>query len=199
MASMQKPNKIPGGKSMLDKLKKSLEDCPIVKKGDYDYFVHPITDGIPEMDPNLLDNVTSIIIETGNMDCDKIIAAEAMAIPLGVALSLRIGKPYVVIRKRQYGIPGEVSIEQITGYSKSSMYVNGAYEGDRVLIVDDVLSTGGTLRAMIQALRIIGAQIVDTVIVFNKNKNKKELEKELDLEIKTLLDVDVVDGKVVVD
>jgi adenine phosphoribosyltransferase len=198
MASLLKPKKIPGGKSMLDKLIKSLEDCPIVKKGDYDYFVHPITDGIPEMDPDLLDNVTSIIMETGNMDCDKIIAAEAMAIPLGVALSLRIGKPYVVIRKRQYGIPGEVSIEQITGYSKSSMYVNGVYEGDRVLIVDDVLSTGGTLRAMIQALRIIGADIVDTVIVFNKNKNKKELEKELDLEIKTLLDVDVVDGKVVV-
>ncbi len=198
MASLLWPEKNPGGKSMLDKLKKSLEDCPIVKIGDYDYFVHPITDGIPEMDPDLLDNVTSIIMETGNMDCDKIIAAEAMAIPLGVALSIRIRKPYVVIRKRQYGIPGEVSVEQITGYSKSSMYVNGVYEGDRVLIVDDVLSTGGTLRAMIQALRVIGAQIVDTVIVFNKNKNKKELEKELDLEIKTLLDVDVVDGKVVV-
>jgi adenine phosphoribosyltransferase len=198
MASLRKLEIIPGGNYMLDKLKKSLEDCPIVKKGDYDYFVHPITDGIPEMDPDLLDNVTSIIMETGNMDCDKIIAAEAMAIPLGVALSLRIGKPYVVIRKRQYGIPGEVSIKQITGYSKSSMYVNGVYKGDRVLIVDDVLSTGGTLRAMIQALRIIGAQIVDTVIVFNKNKNKKDLEEELDLEIKTLLDVDVVDGKVVV-
>jgi adenine phosphoribosyltransferase len=183
---------------MLDKLKKSLEDCPIVKKGEYNYFVHPITDGIPEMDPELLDNVTSIIMETGNMDCDKIIAAEAMAIPLGVALSLKIGKPYVVIRKRQYGLPGEVSVEQITGYSKSSMYVNGVYKGDRVLIVDDVLSTGGTLRAMIQALRVIGAEIVDTVIVFNKNKNKKDLEKEMDLQIKTLLDVDVVDGKVVV-
>ncbi len=183
---------------MLDKLIKSLKDCPIVKKGDYDYFVHPITDGIPKMEPGLLEDVASHIIEVGNMNCDKIVAAEAMAIPLGVAISLRIGKPYVVIRKRQYGLPGEVSVEQITGYSKSSMFVNGIYKGDRLLIVDDVLSTGGTLRAMVRALRTIGAEIVDTIIVFNKNKNKKELERELGLTIKTLLDVDVVDGKVIV-
>ncbi|UCE37150.1 MAG: purine phosphoribosyltransferase family protein [Thermoplasmata archaeon] len=183
---------------MLDRLRKSLENCPIVKKGDYDYFVHPITDGIPKMEPELLEDVTSEIIEIGNMDCDKIVAAEAMAIPLGVALSLKIGKPYVVIRKRQYGLPGEVSVEQVTGYSKSNMYVNGIYKGDKVLIVDDVLSTGGTLRASVGALRSIGAQIVDTVIVFNKHKNKKELEDELKMEIKTLLDVDVVNGRVVV-
>ena len=183
---------------MLDRLKKSLEDCPIVKKGEYDYFVHPITDGIPKMEPELLRDIISEIIEIGNMDCDKIVAAEAMAIPLGVALSLKIEKPYVVIRKRQYGIPGEVSVEQITGYSKSSMFVNGIYEGDKVLIVDDVLSTGGTLRAIVGALKCIGAEIVDIIIVFNKHKNKKDMETEVGMEIKTMLDVEVVDGKVVV-
>ncbi len=183
---------------MLDRLKKSLEDCPIVKKGDYDYFVHPITDGIPKMEPELLRDIISEIIEIGNMDCDKIVAAEAMAIPLGVALSLQIEKPYVVIRKRRYNIPGEVSVEQITGYSKSSMFVNGIYEGDKVLIVDDVLSTGGTLRAIVKALKSIGAEIVDIIIVFNKHKNKKDMETEVGMKIKTMLDVEVVDGKVIV-
>jgi adenine phosphoribosyltransferase len=187
-----------GGNKMLDLLKKSLKNSPIVKKGDYDYFVHPITDGIPKMEPELLDEVISSIIDIGNMDCEKIVAAEAMAIPLSVALSMRIEKPYVVIRKRRYGLPGEVSVEQVTGYSKSSMFVNGVYKGDKVLIVDDVLSTGGTLRAIVKALRTIGAEIVDTIIVFNKLENKKELEDELNLKIKTLLDVEVVDGKVVV-
>jgi adenine phosphoribosyltransferase len=182
---------------MLDALRKSLKDCPIVKKGEYDYFVHPITDGIPQMEPELLTEVISRIIEIGDMECDKIVAAEAMAIPLGVALSLKINKPYVVIRKRQYNLPGEVSVEQVTGYSKSSMYVNGIFKGDKVLIVDDVLSTGGTLKATVAALESIGAEIVDTIIVFNKHKNKKELEDELEIEIKTLLDVEVVNGKVI--
>ena len=182
---------------MLEKLKKSLENCPIVKKGDYDYFVHPITDGIPQMEPELLEEVIASITEIGDMDCDKIVAAEAMAIPLGVALSMRIDKPYVVIRKRQYGLPGEVSVTQVTGYSKSNMFVNGIIKGDRVLIVDDVLSTGGTLRAVVQALRAIGAEILDTVIVFNKHEDKGAMEKELGMEIRTLLDVKIIDGKVI--
>ena len=183
---------------MIDKLKKSLENCPIVKKGDYDYFVHPITDGIPKTDPDLMEEVITEIIEVGTTDCDKIVAIEAMGIPLGVALSLRLGKPYVIIRKRQYGLPGEVSVEQVTGYSKSNMFVNGISKGDKLIIVDDVLSTGGTIRAIVKALKGIGAEIVDTIIVFNKHKNKKELEEELDIELKTLLDVDVVNGKVMV-
>jgi adenine phosphoribosyltransferase len=77
------------------------------------------------------------------------------------------------------------------------MYVNGIFKGDKVLIVDDVLSTGGTLKATVAALESIGAEIVDTIIVFNKHKNKKGLEEELGLKIKTLLDVEVVNGKVI--
>jgi adenine phosphoribosyltransferase len=187
-----------GGLSLLDLLKKSLEVTPVVKKGDYDYFVHPITDGIPEMDPELLDEVISNIIEIGNMDCDKIAAVEAMAIPLSVALSMRIDKPYVVIRKKSYGLPGEVSVQQITGYSKANVFINGIYEGDKVLLVDDVLSTGGTMKAVVSALRTIGAEIVDSVVVFNKLGDKKELERELNLNIKSLLTVDVEDGRVVI-
>jgi adenine phosphoribosyltransferase len=183
---------------MLNLLKQSLKNVPIVKKGDYDYFVHPITDGIPYVDPELLDEVISAIIEIGDMNCEKIVAAEAMAIPLSAALSIKIKKPYVVIRKRKYGLSGEVSVEAITGYSNANMFVNGVYEGDRVLIVDDVLSTGGTLKAIVTALKIIGVEIVDTIIVFNKLRNKSELEQELKLEIKTLLDVEIVNGKVAI-
>jgi adenine phosphoribosyltransferase len=183
---------------MMENLRKSLDNCPIVKKGDYDYFVHPITDGIPKMEPDLLEEVLFKIIEIANQNFEKIVAIEAMGIPLGVALSLKIGKPYVVIRKRRYDLPGEVSVEQVTGYSKSSMYVNGINKGDKLIIVDDVLSTGGTIKAVIKALKSMGAEIVDTVIVFNKHRNKKDLEDELDQELKTLLDVEVVEGKVVV-
>ena len=63
--------------------------------------------------------------------------------PLALMLSLQLGIPFTIIRKREYGLPGEVSIEQVTGYSKSKMYVNGLKKSDRVVIVDDVLSTGG--------------------------------------------------------
>lgn len=181
---------------MLEKLKESMGDCPVVKFGDYEYFVHPITDGIPPGDPEVLEEVTEAIIGVGDLECDKIVTAESMGFPLAASLSLATGIPYVFIRKRNYGLPGEISVKQITGYSGSDMFINFIKEGDRVVFVDDVLSTGGTLRAVVQALRTVKAKLVDVVIVFNKNSDKAELEKELGTKIKTLLDVRVVDGKV---
>ncbi len=183
---------------MLEKLKESLEDCPIVEFGDYQYFIHPITDGIPEGDPDVLREVIDAIVETMDLECDKIVTAESMGFPLAAALSLRTGIPYVFIRKRRYGLPGETSLHQVTGYSGSDMYINFIKEGDRVVFIDDVLSTGGTLKAIVNTLREIGAEIVDVLTVFEKVGKREELEEELGMQIKTLVPVEVVDSKVVI-
>ena len=45
----------------LELLKKSLKEAPIVKKGEYHYVIHPITDGVPRIDPELLEEVVSEI------------------------------------------------------------------------------------------------------------------------------------------
>jgi adenine phosphoribosyltransferase len=103
--------------------------------------------------------------------------------------------PLVVIRKRQYGLEGEVSLSQVTGYSESEMYMNDVDAGDRVLVLDDVLSTGGTLRAITDALEEVGADIADTVAVIKKVGGDSELA---DRSVKTLINVDVVDGEVVI-
>ncbi len=183
---------------VLEKLKQSLVDSPIVEFGDYQYFVHPITDGIPEGDPEVLNEVVEAIIETMDLDCDKIVTAESMGFPLAAALSLKTGIPYVFIRKRKYGLPGEVSLQQTTGYSGSDMYINFIKAGDRVVFIDDVLSTGGTLKAIITTLREMGAEVVDVLTVFEKIGKREELERELGIKIKTLLPVEVVDGKVLI-
>ncbi len=183
---------------MLEKLRESMTDCPIVEFGDYQYFVHPITDGIPEGDPEILREVVDAIVKTMDLNCDKIVTAESMGFPLAAAVSLRTGIPYVFIRKRKYGLPGEVSLKQTTGYSGSDMYVNFVREGDRVVFIDDVLSTGGTLKAIVSTLREIGAEIVDVLTVFEKVGVREELEQELNIQIKTLLPVEVIDGKVVI-
>ena len=181
----------------LARLRASLGTCPVVKFGDYSYFVHPITDGIPLGDPKMLSEVVDEMLKVGDFRCDKIITIESMGFPLAALLSVKTGVPYVFIRKRQYGLPGEVSVQQVTGYSEKKLYINNIAKGDRVTFVDDVVSTGGSLRAVVEALRQIGAEINDVVIVFEKTRKKRELESELGVRIKTLLGVDVVDGKVV--
>jgi adenine phosphoribosyltransferase len=182
----------------LERLRASLKDTPIVRFGDYEYFVHPITDGIPLGRPEVLDEVLSEFARIGDWNrCDKIVTAESMGFPLAAGLSLRVGKPYVFIRKRKYSLPGEVSLKQMTGYAKTDMFINNIHTKDRVVFVDDVISTGGTLVAIVNALRKIGAEIADVLIVFEKTREKGRMEKELGLKIKTLLPVDVVKGRLV--
>ncbi|MEW5936967.1 MAG: hypoxanthine/guanine phosphoribosyltransferase [Candidatus Thermoplasmatota archaeon] len=181
---------------MLELLRSSLNNCPITKFGDYEYFVHPITDGIPAVEPLLLNEVAAEIERVAEKGWEKIVTAEAMGIHIATALSIRTGKPFTVIRKRQYSLPGEVRLQQVTGYSKGAMFVNGLNKGDKVIFVDDVLSTGGTLRAIVHTLRSMGVLIRDIVIVFEKGEGKAALESELAQEIKTLLKVEVVDGRV---
>jgi adenine phosphoribosyltransferase len=182
----------------LEKLRASLAESLVVKFGEYEYFVHPITDGIPLGQPAVLEEVLAELARRGDWSrCDKIVTAESMGFPLASGLSLRVRRPYVFIRKRQYNLPGEVSLKQATGYSRTDMFINNVHRGDRLVFVDDVISTGGTVYAIVKGLRSIGAEIVDVLIVFEKTRERARMEKELGLTIKTLLPVEVVSGRLV--
>ncbi|MDD4300502.1 MAG: adenine phosphoribosyltransferase, partial [Methanomicrobium sp.] len=47
---------------MFEKLVESLETCPIVKRGEYNYFIHPISDGVPIVEPELLREVAVLMV-----------------------------------------------------------------------------------------------------------------------------------------
>jgi adenine phosphoribosyltransferase len=154
---------------MLDLLVESLETCPMVKRGEYNYFIHPITDGVPVVEPALLRDVCSAMIKMIDWkDVDKIVVVEAMGIHIGAVLSVMTDIPMTVMRKREYKMPGEVAVHQTTGYSKGELYINGIQKGERVVIIDDVVSTGGTMRALLKALEIAGADIVDVCIAIQR-------------------------------
>lgn len=180
----------------MDRLLESLDDAPIIDKDGYEYLVHPISNGVPRLDPALLREVVIEVMRVADLDVDKIIAPEAMGIHLATALSLQTDIPLVVIRKRPYGLDGEVSLHQETGYSESEMYINDIDAGDRVVIVDDMLSTGGTLAAICDALDGIGAEIVDIVVVMRK-VGDSALD-ETGYEATSLVDITVEDGEVTV-
>ncbi|MDD1678492.1 MAG: purine phosphoribosyltransferase family protein [Methanomicrobiales archaeon] len=156
---------------MLEKLIASLETCPIVKRDNYNYFIHPITDGVPKVDPALLRDVASAMIKALDLkNVDLFVVAEAMGIHIGTALSLMTDIPFTIVRKRWYHLPGEVAVHQTTGYSKGELYLNGVSKGDRVVIVDDVISTGGTMRALVGALEYAGAEIVDICVALQRGE-----------------------------
>jgi len=183
---------------MHDKLKASIMHSQVIDVNGYPYMIHPVTDGIPEMDPDILDEIIDWMVSAGNFDCDRIIAPESMGIPLAVPLSLRLRIPYSVIRKRAYGIEGEILVSYRTGYSDRMIYINGLKRGDRVVVVDDVLSTGGTMSAILDALRENRIAVIDVLVVFSKGPGKEDLRRRLGIDFKRMLDISVENGTVTV-
>ena len=186
-------------RDMLEEVIKSLEASPIVKKGDYNYFVNPISDGVPAMNPLMLRELSLAVHKYADLNIDKIVAVEAMGIHLATALSLATDIPFVVIRKRQYGLPGEKEVYQKTGYGSSNLYVNDLKEGERILLIDDVVSTGGTLVALIKTLKDMGLDLKSVVAIIDKGQGKEIVKKETGIDVLSIVKLDVVDGKVVIE
>lgn len=175
------------------RLTEAFLNSPVVDMNGYKYFINPVSDGIPRTDSELLEEIIEGMVERSDRDYDIILAPEAMGIPLAVGISLRTGIPYSVIRKRRYGLDGEIALDQSTGYSKSPMYINGVRPGDRVAIVDDVVSTGGTLRAVVDALGSEGVTVSEISVVFNKSEDIDSISRELGVPIRYLISVGVTD------
>jgi adenine phosphoribosyltransferase len=184
---------------MLEKLKISLIKAPVIKKGEYNYFVHPITDGIPLVEPSILEEAAEGISRFGNMEVDKIVCVEAMGIHIATALSIKTRIPFVVVRKRVYGLDGEVPVHQMTGYSQGELYINGLHKGDRIILIDDVVSTGGTMIAVLNALKQMEVEIVDVMVVIEKGNGKDIVKRETGFTVKSLIKVNILEGRVVIE
>ncbi|MFH1721646.1 MAG: hypoxanthine/guanine phosphoribosyltransferase [Candidatus Altiarchaeota archaeon] len=181
----------------LDLLRRSFEDAPVVRRGEYDYFIHPLSDSIPPMKPELVREVCQAILDVGDFsDVDLIITVEAMGIHIGAVLSQMTGLPFYIVRKRQYWMPGEIILDQSTGYSKGKLYINGLNSGMKVLVVDAVISTGGTYVAILNALKDLGVKVKDIVAVIERGDGVAEVKEKTGIKVKTLIKIEVEEGKV---
>ena len=168
-------------------LEQSFKNCPIIDKNGYKYFVHPLCDGVPAITPDLLNEAVDKIVEVGNFNnVDKIVTIEALGIPLTTAVSLKTNIPFVVIRKRPYGLHEEIQVKQKTDYSESVLYIKDVQKDERVVIIDDVVSTGGTLSAVINALKQAGVEIVDVIVLVDKG-GSKIVEQKTGIKVKSLI------------
>ena len=181
-------------------LKQSLVKAPIIWKGDYPYFIHPITDGVPRLEPNVLEAIIELSVPLINWDnIDIILGIEAMGLPLMAPLSMRTGIPMVIARKRQYGLEGEVEINQETGYSKGSIFLNDIKPGEKIAIIDDVLSTGGTIRSVIEGVKRTGAIIENIVVVVEKGPGMELLQQDYpNIKFDSLVKLEMDGEKVVI-
>jgi adenine phosphoribosyltransferase len=111
------------------------------------------------------------------VDYDLLVTAEAKSIPLIHALSVRTRKPYVVLRKNYKPYMGETIQAEtlsITTGAPQTLHLDEKdrelVKGKRVVLVDDVISTGSTLQGMRLVLSKAGAEVVAEAAIFTEGE-----------------------------
>ena len=104
--------------------------------------------------------------------CDYLIAPEAKAIPLIYEMSRQSGIPYLLARKKAKAYMSgvfKVEVHSITTADVQTLIIDSAdaerMKGKRIVIVDDVISTGESLRAMEELVNRAGGNIVGKMAV----------------------------------
>jgi adenine phosphoribosyltransferase len=134
---------------------RAYKDFP--KKGVLFQDISPVL-----ADPEAFSFVIDSLVEQTKADSfNKILAIDARGFLFGGALAYRLGKSLILCRKPGK-LPGELAtVSYDYEYSSGSLSIqhDACGEGDHVLIVDDVLATGNTLRAAYQAVTDLGGQV----------------------------------------
>jgi len=100
---------------------------------------------------------------------DKIAGIESRGFIIGAALAFQLGVGFVPIRKRGK-LPAETvghDYELEYGTDRIEMHVDAVSKGDRILLVDDLIATGGTAEAAVKLVSGMGGQIVECCFVID--------------------------------
>ncbi|MEM3853571.1 MAG: phosphoribosyltransferase family protein, partial [Conexivisphaerales archaeon] len=98
--------------------------------------------------PQVMAWLANVIDEMTPMDIDKVVVPESFGIPIATLVSERKGKPLAIVRKRNFGSDPEGKVDYASGYEVGQYYIYGVASGDRVLLIDDAISTGGTIDSL---------------------------------------------------
>lgn len=113
--------------------------------------------------------VDLMAVEIGRGSTDLVVGIEARGFPFGAALAYHLGAGFVTLRK-----PGKLpravhraDYDLEYGSAGLELHEDAAGPGSRVVIVDDVLATGGTACAAIDLVRRTGAQVEHLAVIMD--------------------------------
>ena len=142
--------------SQLEALIRDIPDFP--EKGVVFKDITPVL-GDPEAFASLIDSMSEPFHDQG---ITKVAGIEARGFTLATPVADRISAGFIPLRK-----PGKLPYETVKeeyeleyGMDSLEVHVDAVLEGEKVLLVDDVIATGGTAKAAIQLLRHVGAEVV---------------------------------------
>tara|TARA_B100000242_G_scaffold268103_1_gene217987 strand:- start:652 stop:1179 length:528 start_codon:yes stop_codon:yes gene_type:complete len=160
----------------LKKYIRSIPDYP--KKG---ILFRDITTLIK--DANAFRYTNDQIIEiSSKINFDKVAAIESRGFVFAAAVSYQLKKPFVLLRKKDK-LPAKThSVDFELEYGKATIEVHkdSISKNEKVIIIDDLIATGGTAEAAAKLIELSGGEVVSFIFVinlFDLPGNKKLIEK----------------------
>lgn len=109
------------------------------------------------------------VLLTNGISYDRIVGLDARGFPMAGALSAMTGKPFVMARKKGK-LPGEtISTEYELEYGTDELHlqIDSVLDNDRVLMIDDVIATGGTLEAATSLVERMNGNVVGILSIMD--------------------------------
>ena len=120
----------------------------------------------------------------GDIDFDVIVGAESRGFIFGVPIAYNLHKPFVPVRK-QGKLPAEtVSQEYDLEYGSAviEMHKDSIKPGQKVVLIDDLIATGGTIEASVKLIESLGGEVVKIVFLLElKGLKGRDLLKGYDV------------------
>lgn len=124
---------------------------------------------------------------------DKVVGLEARGFIIGGAIAHQLGTGFVPIRKKGK-LPGATLSQAYTleyGEAVVEMHTDAIQPGERVLLVDDLLATGGTAGAGIKLLERVGAEIIGCAFIVDLPElGGRKVLKDLGMDVHVLCEFD---------
>ena len=111
-----------------------------------------------------IDSLTDLVKD---VDCDVIVGAESRGFIFGMPMAYNLHKPFVLVRKKGK-LPRETvsaSYDLEYGSATIEMHKDSIQPGQKVVLVDDLIATGGTIEAAAKLVEELGGEVVKIVFV----------------------------------
>lgn len=179
----------------IERLISVYQSASTVKSGRHYTTVNELADQIPATRPDTLKAAMDSLLYLGPILADKILTEEDKGALLAGLVSVAAMKPLAMARWYSYPIPSKDSVVVPIDmeYAKGQLLVNGIRRGDKLAIVDDTLSTGGTAVSLIKAAMAAGATVVEMRVVTEKIGfgGRQRLMEECGLDVKSVLGISI--------
>jgi adenine phosphoribosyltransferase len=140
----------------IDNYIKDIVDFP--QKGIIFKDISPLLAN-PKAFAYVVDNIAN---KYNSTSVDKIVGLDARGFIFGSVVAYKIGVPFVMVRKSGKLPDKCISIDYQLEYGKNTfeMHKNSIKANDKVLIIDDLLATGGSVKAVNQLIKNFDAQVI---------------------------------------